>query len=113
MWTTVTRAAASLDLVCPLQGSLESNVAWHESEALVEAVGVGSLKIRRELNPIAASFTGSIDSDSQKLLTKTPPTEVRMDVHGLHLGTSAPASLEVPKDHELAHPDDFAILLHN
>jgi hypothetical protein len=100
-------------VVCPLQKSLESNVAGHESEALVEAVGVRALEIGRELNPIAPCFTGGIDSHIQKLLPEAPPTEIRMDVHGLHLSTTAPVSLEVPKHHQLAHPHDVAIQFHN
>jgi hypothetical protein len=78
---------------------------------LIEAVGVGSLKIGGELHPITACPFGDIDRRLQKLLADAPSSEVWMNVHRLHLRTQAPAPLEVTKHDELAHSDDLAVEL--
>ena len=79
--------------------------------ALVEPMSIVSLKIGRELDPITPCSLGGIDSGIQKLLTNAPPTEVRMDVHGLHFRTETSAPLEMSKHFELAHPNDFTVQL--
>jgi len=81
--------------------------------AFVETVGIGTLEIGCELNPIAPSSTCGVDSGIQELPTETLPAEVRMDVHGLHLCTTTSLSLEMSKHDELAHPYDLAVQLHD
>ncbi len=94
-----------------LEISFESKVARHESVALVESVGVGSLDIRGELDAIATCLLGSVDSGIEELFTDALSTKVRMDVQGLHLRAKAAASLEMSEHDELAHPYDLAIKL--
>src|ERR1019366_10278782 len=88
------------------QYSLESHVARVETVACVEAVGIGTPEVGRELDPVAACLTGNLNSGCQQLCTYSLGAEFGVHVHGFDLAAEPSEPLEVTEDHQLTHADN-------
>jgi hypothetical protein len=74
-------------------------------------MGVSPLEIGRELDAIAPGSSSGVHGSFQKLLTDALPPEVRVDMHGLHLGAQSSTTLEVTEHDQFAHSHDLTVQL--
>src|SRR6185312_2480095 len=95
----------------PLEVELEAFVGAAEAEALVEAVGVDALFVRRQLHADAAGGARTLDGELHDLGAEAATAQVGGDTHGFDLGHLRSAIAELLDDRQLQRRDHAAVAL--
>ena len=74
--------------------------------SLVEPVGVGSLRVARQLDAVAPHVAGDLDGVVEQLAADPRVPQVVTHVHRLDLGASPASVLDVAERQQLEHPHD-------